>query len=55
MSVGNRLKIAICGKSGLVGSKLEKFFLSKGNDVVGVKIRDEISVADVAKQIHGTL
>lgn len=52
MSVGNRLKIAICGKSGLVGSKLEKFFLSKGSDVVGVKIRDEISVSDIAKQIE---
>lgn len=52
MATGNRLKIAICGKSGLVGSKLESFFSSMNNDVIGVKIRDEISVEDVAKQIE---
>ena len=51
MSVGNRLKIAICGKSGLVGSKLESFFKSMNNDVVGVKIRNDTSVEDVAAQI----
>jgi uncharacterized protein (TIGR01777 family) len=52
MSAGNRLKIAICGKSGLVGSKLESFFSSMNNDVIGVKIRDDISVEDIAKQIE---
>src|SRR3989339_32092 len=52
MAVGNRLKIAICGKSGLVGSKLESFFNSMNNEVVGVKIRDDVSVEDVAAQIE---
>lgn len=52
MSIGNRLKIAICGKSGLVGLKLEKLFSSMHNEVIGVKIRDNTSVEDVAKQIE---
>ncbi len=51
MSIGNKLKIAICGKSGLVGSKLEELFGSQHNSVVGVKIRDNTSVEDVAAQI----
>jgi len=52
MSIGNRLKIAICGKSGLVGSKLEELFASQHNDVIGVKIRGNTSVEDVAAQIE---
>lgn len=52
MSIGNRLKIAICGKSGLVGSKLEELFTSQHNDVIGVKIRGNTSVEDVAAQIE---
>ncbi|MFA5455296.1 MAG: TIGR01777 family oxidoreductase [Sulfurimonas sp.] len=51
MSIGNKLKIAICGKSGLVGSKLDELFSSQHNDVIGVKIRDNTSVEDVAAQI----
>ncbi|MEK6658925.1 MAG: hypothetical protein AABY36_04530 [Campylobacterota bacterium] len=34
MSIGNRLKIAICGKSGLVGSKLDRLFTSQHSCVV---------------------
>lgn len=52
MSIGNRLKIAICGKSGLVGSKLERLFTSQHNEVIGVKIREDTSALDVAKQIE---
>lgn len=52
MSIGNKLKIAICGKSGLVGSKLQQLFSSQHNDVIGVKIRDNTSVEDVAAQIE---
>lgn len=48
---GNRLKIAICGKSGLVGSKFTDYFLSQKNEVVEVKIRGNVSAQDVAKQI----
>lgn len=52
MSIGNRLKIAICGKSGLVGSKLERLFTSQHNEVIGIKIREDTSALDVAKQIE---
>lgn len=52
MAVGNRLKIAICGKSGLVGSKLESYFTSQHNDVVGVNVRGGVSAEDVAAQIE---
>lgn len=52
MASGNRLKIAICGKSGLVGEKLDEFFGSIQCDVVGVKIRNDTSIEDVAKQIE---
>jgi len=51
LSIGNKLKIAICGKSGLVGSKLDELFASQYNSVIGVKIRDNTSVEDVAAQI----
>lgn len=51
MSIGNRLKIVICGKSGLVGSKLEALFASQHNHVIGVKIRDNTSIEEVAAQI----
>ncbi|MDD5372435.1 MAG: TIGR01777 family oxidoreductase [Sulfurimonas sp.] len=46
------MKIAICGKSGLVGSKLDKLFTSQHNEVIGVKIREDTSALDVAKQIE---
>lgn len=49
---GNRLKIAICGKSGLVGSKFTDYFLSQKNEVVEVKIRGDVSALDVAAQIN---
>lgn len=52
MASGNRLKIAICGKSGLVGSKLESYFTSQHNDVVGVNVRGGVSAEDVAAQIE---
>lgn len=52
MAAGNRLKIAICGKSGLVGSKLERLFTSQHNEVIGVKIREDTTALDVAKQIE---
>ncbi|MEK6658924.1 MAG: TIGR01777 family oxidoreductase [Campylobacterota bacterium] len=46
------MKIAICGKSGLVGSKLDRLFTSQHNEVIGVKIREDTSALDVAKQIE---
>lgn len=50
----SKLKIAICGKSGLIGSKLEKFFLSQHNDVVDINIMGDVSVDNVAKQLDGS-
>lgn len=50
----SRLKIAICGKSGLIGSKLERFFLSQNNDVVDINIMGDVSVDNVAKQLEGS-
>jgi len=52
MSSGFKLKIAICGKSGLVGSKLEEFFLSQHSEVVGIKIRENTDVNDVAQVLE---
>ena len=52
MATGNRLKIAICGKSGLVGSKLEEWFASLHNEVIGVKIRQDTTLEDIAMQIE---
>jgi hypothetical protein len=47
-----RMKIAICGISGLVGSKLQEMFASKHNDVIGVKIRENTKIEDIAKEIE---
>lgn len=47
-----KVKIAICGKSGLVGSKLSEMFESKHNEVIGVKVRDNTKIEDIAKQIE---
>ena len=52
MSIGNKLKIAICGKSGLVGSKLEELFRSKHNEVVGVKVRKDTTTHAIAEQLE---
>lgn len=52
MSVGIKLKIAICGKSGLVGSKLEEVFSSQHNEVIGIKVRDNTDVDILAKSIE---
>lgn len=52
MAAGNRLKIAICGKSGLVGSKLERYFTSHHNDVVDVSVRGAATIESVASQIE---
>ncbi|MFT7004116.1 MAG: hypothetical protein ACJAWW_001469 [Sulfurimonas sp.] len=52
MSSRFKMKICICGASGLVGSKLQEMFLSKKNDVVGIKIRENTKVEDVTKEIE---
>lgn len=54
MSIGNKLKISICGISGLVGSKLEKMFDSQHNEVIGVKVRQDTDIEDIAKQINNS-
>lgn len=52
MSNKFRMKIVICGVSGLVGSKLQEMFASKHNDVVGIKIRENTKIEDIAKEIN---
>lgn len=52
MSIGYKMKIAICGKSGLVGSKLEEMFQEQHNDVVGLKVRDNTDVETLSKEIE---
>lgn len=52
MSNGFRMKIGICGKSGLVGSKLEEMFTYQHNDVIGIKIRENTKIEDIAKDIN---
>lgn len=52
MSIGNKLKIAICGKSGLVGSKLEELFASKHNEVIGLKVREDTDIESLAQQLE---
>ena len=52
MSSGYRVKIAICGKSGLVGSKLEEMFTSNKSDVIGIKIRENTKIEEIAKDIN---
>ena len=54
MSIGNRLKIAICGKSGLVGSKIEEFFNPKHNEIVGLKIREDTTIESIAQTIENS-
>jgi len=52
MAIGNRLKIVICGKSGLVGSKLEEFFNPQHNEILGVKVRKETSIESISEQLE---
>jgi len=49
---GFKMKIAICGKSGLVGTKLEEMFQTQHNEVVGIKVRKDTSVEDLSKQLN---
>ncbi len=52
MSSGYRMKIVICGKSGLVGSKLQEMFEASKNDVIGIKVRENTKIEDIVKEIN---
>ena len=52
MSIGNKLKIAICGKSGLVGSKLEEMFISQRNEVIGLRVREDTDVNTLSQELE---
>ncbi|PLY11845.1 MAG: TIGR01777 family protein [Sulfurimonas sp.] len=54
MSIGNKLKIVICGKSGLVGSKLEELFNANHNELIGLKVRENTSVESIAQQLESS-
>lgn len=53
MSGGFKLKVVISGMSGLVGSKLKEMFLLKQCDVLGLKVRENSSVDEIATQLEG--
>ncbi len=46
------MRIAICGKSGLVGSKLEAFFHSNSHEVIGIKVRETTPIDAIAQQLQ---
>lgn len=52
MSSGYKMKVVICGKSGLVGSSLERFFISKHMDVVGLKVRENTDIESIAQELE---
>lgn len=52
MSSGYKMKIAICGQSGLVGSKLTELFESQRNEVVGLKVRENTTAQEIQKEIE---
>ena len=44
----------ICGKSGLVGSKLENMFNSQHNDVTGLKVRQDTDIETLSKELENS-
>ena len=50
---GYKMKIAICGKSGLVGSKLEAMFTSEHGEVIGLSIRVNSDINQLSKELDG--
>jgi len=52
MSITYKMKIAICGKSGLVGTKLEELFQPQHNEVIGIKVRQDTTVKSIAKELE---
>ena len=51
MSSVYKLKIAICGKSGLVGSKLEEYFISQHCEVIGIRVREDTIIETLANDL----
>ncbi|HLD22498.1 MAG TPA: TIGR01777 family oxidoreductase [Sulfuricurvum sp.] len=47
------MKIVICGISGFVGSALERFFEERGDAVVALSVRSEVSVELIAQKLEG--
>jgi uncharacterized protein len=47
------MKIAICGISGFVGSALKNFFEKRGDSVVALSVRSEVSVELIAQKVEG--
>ena len=52
MSSDYKVKVVICGKSGLVGSSLEEYFISKHMDVVGLKVRENTDIEPIAQELE---
>ncbi|MDD5052795.1 MAG: TIGR01777 family oxidoreductase [Sulfuricurvum sp.] len=47
------MKIVICGISGFVGSGLNNFFQARGDEVVSLSVRSDVSVESIAKRVDG--
>jgi len=47
------MKIAICGMSGFVGNALRDFFADRGDDVIGLSVRESVSAVEIAKKLDG--
>ncbi len=47
------MKIVICGISGFVGNALKEHFTARGDDVISLSVRSNISVESIAKKLEG--
>ncbi len=47
------MKIVICGISGFVGSALKAHFTARGDDVISLSVRTDMSIKSIAKKLEG--
>ncbi|MCX6072737.1 MAG: TIGR01777 family oxidoreductase [Campylobacterales bacterium] len=47
------MKIVICGISGFVGSALKKHFTARGDDLLSLSVRSDVSVESIAQKLEG--
>lgn len=47
------MKIVICGISGFVGSALKYHFLNRGDEVLSLSVRADVSIESIAKKLEG--
>ncbi|HIC44893.1 MAG TPA: TIGR01777 family protein [Sulfurimonas sp.] len=47
------MNILICGSSGFVGNELRTYFQAKGNNVLGLRVREGTTIENISKQVEG--